>query len=146
LSSASQSGSSDAGNEDLDHRDSASLSTASVFRSNLKAIGVMTVAVALQVFGAVLLKAIADHRVDWRPAILGVGVAAVLGLNLVRLGVWGMAHRRFRLSSTVPLSSLFYPAMLFVALAYGDQIGIRQVLGAVLITSGTLWLSVKVAA
>jgi len=77
-----------------------STSAATVFRSNLGAIGVMLSAVVLQVLGAVLLKTIADHRLEWRLVLLCIGVGAVVLLNLVRLGVWGFAHRRFPLSTT----------------------------------------------
>ena len=115
-------------------------------RSNLGAISVMLVAVGLQVAGAVLLKTIADHRLDWSVALVaGVGGAVVL-VDLARLGVWGLAHRRFSLSSTFPLSSLFYPVMLLVAAGFGDVIGVRQILGGLLVTGGTLWLSSRVRA
>ena len=117
-----------------------------VLRGNLKAIGVMLLAVTLQVLGALLLKTIADHRLEWSIAVLAIGVSAVIFLNLVRLSVWGAAHKRFPLSTTFPLSSLFYPVMLVVALAYGDAVGSRQLLGALLITSGSVWLSLRVRA
>ena len=117
-----------------------------VLRGNLKAIGVMLLAVSLQVMGALLLKTIADHRLDWSILVLGLGVSAVILLNLVRLGVWGAAHKRFPLSTTFPLSSLFYPVMLVVALAYGDAVGSRQLVGALLITAGSVWLSLRVRA
>lgn len=117
-----------------------------VLRGNLKAIGVMLLAVLFQVLGALLLKTIADHRLIWSLGVLGAGVLAVIALNLARLGVWGVAHKRFPLSTTFPLSSLFYPAMLIVALLYGDMVGGRQLLGALLITSGSVWLTVHVRA
>jgi drug/metabolite transporter (DMT)-like permease len=115
-------------------------------RGNLGAITVMLAAVALQVGGAVLLKTIADHRLVWSVALLAGGVGAVIVINLLRLAVWGVAHRRYPLSSTFPLSSLFYPAMLVVAVGFGDQVGALQVVGALLITSGTFWLSSRVRA
>jgi drug/metabolite transporter (DMT)-like permease len=104
----------------------------------------MMTAVCLQIVGAVLLKTIADHRVDWSILVLAGGVGMVICLNLIRLGVWGFAHKHFPLSTTFPLSSLFYPAMLIVAAGFGDEIGVRQVVGALLIASGTMWLSTRV--
>jgi len=115
-----------------------------ILRGNLKAVAVMFLAVTLQVLGAVLLKTIADHRLQWSLALLAAGIAAVVFLNLVRLGVWGAAHKRFPLSTTFPLSSLFYPMMLLVAVAYGDPVGARQLVGAGLITAGSVWLTVRV--
>ena len=115
-------------------------------QANVGAITIMLGAVALQVAGAVLLKTIADNRLNWGLALLAGGVGAVIVINLIRLAVWARAHRRFSLSSTFPLSSLFYPAMLGVAIAFGDRVGLRQVIGALLITGGTFWLSARVRA
>ena len=101
----------------------------------------MTSAVALQVGGAVVMKLLADasERVGLWFVVLGLGTVALL--NIARLFVWGAAHRRYPLSSTYPLSSLFFPAMLFVALAFGDEIGPGQVVGAILIGAGVFWLT-----
>ena len=115
-------------------------------RANLPAISVMLLAVCLQLLGAVLLKTIADNRLTWTAGLVALGVAGVLLLNLIRLGVWGYANSRFPLSTTFPLSSLFFPGLLLVAIAFGDDIGLTQVLGALLITIGTMWLSVRVSA
>lgn len=114
-------------------------------RGNLPAIAVMLLAVSLQLLGAVLLKTLADNRLSWSVSLLTAGVAAVVVLNLVRLGVWGYANSRFPLSTTFPLSSLFFPGLLVVAIAFGDEIGASQVAGAAMITAGTMWLSLRVS-
>jgi uncharacterized membrane protein len=114
-------------------------------RANLPAITVMLLAVSLQLLGAVLLKTLADNRLAWSLTLLVAGVGAVLLLNLVRLGVWGYANSRFPLSTTFPLSSLFFPGLLLVAIAFGDDVGATQVIGAACITGGTMWLSVRVS-
>jgi hypothetical protein len=114
-------------------------------RANLPAIAVMLVAVGLQLLGAVLLKTLADNRLAWSVGLLAAGVGAVLILNLIRLGVWGYANSRFPLSTTFPLSSLFFPGLLLVAIAFGDDIGPAQVAGAAMITAGTMWLSLRVS-
>jgi len=102
---------------------------------------VMLLAVALQVAGATVLKTLADgaDRASLSLAALGIGVVVVL--NLLRIVVWGAAHRRYPLSRTFPLSALFFPAMLLLALAYGEEPGVRQVAGALLITGGASWLT-----
>ena len=104
----------------------------------------MMAAVMLQVIGAIVLKTIADHWSELAIWLLAIAVIAVIFINIMRLCVWGYAHQRFSLSSTFPLSSLFYPAMLAVAVAYGDTVGVRQIAGALLITFGSLWLSTKI--
>ena len=111
--------------------------------SNLGALGIMVVAVALQVVGAVLLKTIADRHDSWTIVVIGLGLAAVGAVDVARLIVWGVAHRRFPLSTTFPLSSLFFPAMLGVAYLYGDEVGALQLAGAALITGGVAWLTLR---
>lgn len=113
-------------------------------RANGRAMGVMLLAVCLQVGGAVLLKVLADSRETLSVGLILLGIGAVLSVNVLRLGVWGLAHSRFPLSSTFPLSSLFYPAMLGVAVWFGDDIGAQQVVGALLIASGSVWLTLRV--
>lgn len=103
----------------------------------------MSVAVGLQVAGAVLLKMLADLAAGTDRVLLVTGVAAVGVLNLARLGAWGYAHSRFPLSSSFPTSALFFPMMLIVAAFYGDPIGWRQVMGALLITIGSTWLAIR---
>jgi len=102
---------------------------------------VMLLAVALQIAGATVLKTLADSagRASAAAAALGIGVVVVL--NLLRIGVWGAAHRRYPLSRTFPLSALFFPAMLLLAAAYGESPGAQQVAGALLITCGASWLT-----
>jgi hypothetical protein len=112
--------------------------------SNGAAIAVMLGAVALQVAGAVLLKSLADNRAAWGTSVVFGAVLGVIGLNVARLWVWGQAHRRFPLSTTFPLSSLFFPAMLLVAVVFDDEIGFSELAGVLLITSGTFWLASKV--
>ena len=102
-------------------------------------------AVSLQVIGAVLLKLLADNRDVWAADLLIMGLAGVFLVNVARLGVWGVAHSRFPLSTTFPLSSLFYPATLVLAVVFGDQVGLTQIGGATLITAGTFWLTARVS-
>jgi drug/metabolite transporter (DMT)-like permease len=108
----------------------------------LAALGVMLGAVALQVAGAVVLKAMADADADRSLPVLFAGIGAVLVLNLLRLAVWGYAHQRFPLSTTFPHSSLFFPVMLMVAVAFGEHVRLNQVVGALVIAAGSFWLAV----
>ncbi|MDH3687374.1 MAG: hypothetical protein OEP95_14170 [Myxococcales bacterium] len=102
---------------------------------------VMLLAVGLQVAGAIVLKTLADRVDHASVAMAGLGIGAVVALNLLRIGVWGAAHRRYPLSRTFPLSALFFPAMLLLAVVYGEEPGARQMVGAVLITAGASWLT-----
>ena len=97
-------------------------------------------AVALQVVGAVLLKTLADLRAEGAPLVWLAGMAGILALNAVRLGVWSLAHARFPVTRTVPYAALFFPAMLPVSIAFGDTIATQHVTGALLITLGAALL------
>ncbi len=103
----------------------------------------MLAAVGVQVTGAVLMKLLAGSATTQHPFLLIAGVGGVMALNVLRLGIWGAAHRRFPLSDTFPLSALFFPIMLAVAWAFGDAITWRQWLGAALITAGSAWITVQ---
>ena len=111
----------------------------------LAPIAVMLVAVGLQIAGAALLKTLADARTHATLLVLVSGFAAVLALNLARLGVWGVAHRHFPLSTVFPLSALFFPALLGLSLAFGEPVRGREIAGAACITLGSAWLAWRTA-
>ncbi len=107
----------------------------------LGAVVIVGAAVGFQVLGAVLLKSLVDLRAEETPLLLAAGMAVVLALNGVRFGVWSLAHARFPIARTVPFGALFFPAMLPVAVAFGDPVGPAEILGALLIAAGAAALS-----
>jgi len=104
---------------------------------------VVSVAVVLNILSAVTLKSIADlqHASMW--LLLGA-LGVVTLLNGLRFLIWGVAHKRYPLSLSYPLSSMFFPLMLGVAYLYGEPIKTNQVAGTVLITVGVLWMAFNV--
>jgi drug/metabolite transporter (DMT)-like permease len=111
-------------------------------RGALTPLAVVSVAVAMQVAAAVVLKGLAD-RPGLPLAALAAGIGLAAGINGLRFLVWGYAHRRYPLSVSYPLSSLFFPLMLGVAWLYGDPVSARQAAGCLLITCGVLWLAFR---
>lgn len=108
-------------------------------------LAVVLLTVGLQVAGALVLKTLADlDRAHL--ALVALGVAAVALLNGLRFLAWGYAHKRYPLSTTYPLASVFFPVMLGVAWAYGDPIRWNQLLGTLLITAGVVWLALRARA
>ena len=112
-------------------------------RAGVQPLVLVAGAIALQIVGAVLLKWLADLETDGVTPLLVGGMAAVLALNGLRFGVWSLAHSRFPVVRTVPYAALFFPAMLPVAVAFGDSVGASQILGAVLITAGAALLQAR---
>jgi len=106
---------------------------------------VVFVAVALNILCAVLLKTVADLG-DVSPWVLIASIGVVAALNGLRFLVWGVAHRKYPLSLSYPLSSMFFPMMLGVSYLYGDPVQATQVLGTGLITVGVLWGALRVNA
>jgi multidrug transporter EmrE-like cation transporter len=106
---------------------------------------VVSAAVLLQIAGAVVLKALADHA-PVAPALLAAGIGVVALLNGLRFVAWGVAHRRWPLSTTYPLASVFFPLMLGVSYLYGDPVRLPQWLGTALVTAGVVWLTWRVRA
>lgn len=98
--------------------------------------------VGLNVASGIVLKTLADGA--FGVVVIGVGFGTVLVFNVLRLVVWMAANRRFPLSTTYPLTSVFFPVMLVVSLAYGDAVNLPKVLGTVLITCGVFWLGWRV--
>jgi multidrug transporter EmrE-like cation transporter len=94
--------------------------------------------VGVNVASGLLLKTLADHASGW--LITGIGFSIVFLLNGARLVIWLLANRRFPLSTTYPLTSLFFPIMLGISYAYGEPVNLLKIVGTLLIASGVFWL------
>jgi len=99
--------------------------------------------VGLNVSSAILLKTLAS-QVELPVLLIGVGFGIVFMLNGLRLVVWMFANRRFPLSTTYPLTSVFFPVMLGVSFAYNESITFNRIAGTLLITCGVFWLGWRV--
>ena len=110
--------------------------------ANGKALGIVTLTVLLQLVAAALLRqaAVASHLGLVLPAAL-IGVA--LAVHGLRFLLWGYAHRRWPLSMTYPMTAVFFPMIIVMALAYGEPIHATQASGAVLVAAGVAWLTFK---
>jgi multidrug transporter EmrE-like cation transporter len=94
--------------------------------------------VGVNVASGLLLKTLADQPSGL--LITGIGFSMVLTLNGARLVIWLLANRRFPLSTTYPLTSIFFPIMLAISYAYGEPVNVLKILGTLLIASGVFWL------
>ena len=99
-------------------------------------------AVVLNMLSAVLLKSMADSpRISAVSLVLGI--SAVIAINGGRFLVWGFVHRKYPISKTYPLISIFFPLMVLVSYLYGEVVRINHIIGAVLITAGVIWLTLR---
>lgn len=110
-------------------------------RVTLGAVGIVLCVVGLNVITAVILKLLATTSLA--TLIIALGIVGAIVLSGLRFVVWGIAHKRYPLSTTYPLSSLFFPSILGVSWAFHEQVGLPQVAGTVLIVAGVVWLTVS---
>lgn len=103
------------------------------------AILLVVVAVGLNLVSAVVLKEAADMK---QASLLAIGALIVLVIlvNLARVLFWAAIHKRFRLSDSYPLTSLFFPLILGLSALYGEEINLAKLIGTGLITFGVLIL------
>lgn len=69
------------------------------------------------------------------------GIAMVLGLNGIRFVVWGYIHKRYPLSYSYPLTAVFFPMIVVLAIWQGNHIYAVQYLGLLVITVGIYLLT-----
>lgn len=69
------------------------------------------------------------------------GILAVLTINGIRLIIWSFLHSRYPLSHTYPITALFFPMILGLALYRGEVISNNQIIGVLIITWGVYQLS-----
>ena len=107
--------------------------------SSLAPLLLVALAVTLNLVSAALLKELVgvDGR-SWLLIFAALGLVALV--NVLRFAIWGMAHQRYPLSRTYPLSCLFFPMILMLSYWYGEEVGARQVLGSLVVTGGVFWL------
>ena len=109
----------------------------------MMAFVVVTFSVLLNVGTAVILKTTADQGAASTLIVL-TGIGLSFFLNGLRFLAWGYANKRYRLSYTYPITSLFFPLMLLVTYAYHEPVHITQWIGTILISIGVIALTRKV--
>ncbi|MDH5647032.1 MAG: hypothetical protein OEZ01_13545 [Candidatus Heimdallarchaeota archaeon] len=97
--------------------------------------------VGLNIATSVILKYMAINSIDFTLIILGFGLVAII--NIIRILLWYFANNMFQQNSFYPLTSLIFPAMIFVALAFDEPIGLAQIGGGNLITIGVSLLGIN---
>ena len=111
-------------------------------KSGYDALGIVTLTVLLQLVAAALLKQAALIAAAGLFLALAL-VAVAIGIHGLRFLLWGYAHRRWPLSHTYPLTAIFFPIVVGMAVLYGEQIRAPQVLGSLLIGLGVAWLTFR---
>ena len=99
----------------------------------------VSIAVALNLLSAIVLKEAADMGHPTLMVIAGIIMLVAL-INLFRVMFWAAIHRRFPLSDSYPLTSIFFPMILAISALYGESIGMGKIVGTLFITLGVVVL------
>lgn len=93
--------------------------------------------VGLQLINAVLVK-LASASPPPAPLLIGGLLGGVLVLSFARFLIWNGIYRRYPISLAYPLSASFFPAVVLVAWAMGETIGLQQLVGAMIVMLGVV--------
>ena len=103
--------------------------------AGIHALILVFTSVILGIISAYILKEASLHN-DIGASVLVLTILAVVLVNGLRFVVWWYVHKRFPLSSSYPLSSLFFPLILIMGYAYGEEITSTKIIGAGIIVIG----------
>lgn len=106
-------------------------------KGRLIAIMLVGLVVGLNLLSAVVLKEAANHR-GASVVLVTALISLVVLINVLRVLFWGAIHKRYRLSDSYPLTSVFFPMILLLGWWYGEAVGLGQIIGTLLITAGVL--------
>ncbi|MBM3703067.1 MAG: hypothetical protein FJW63_08815 [Actinobacteria bacterium] len=107
-----------------------------------KLILFVLILVILNLFAAVLMKILSLINIE-NYFVIVLGVITVMIINLFRLIVWYHANKQFNLNIIYPLTSIYYPLVLFVSYFFNEKITFIQIIGTIFIMSGVFWLGCK---
>lgn len=106
----------------------------------VKQISLILLIILLQTTIALILQWASDYSNEILTLILIL--ALVIGLNGGRFVIWGVLHRKYDLSKTYPLISLFFPFIYAIAL-YQNEAALtwNKILGLVFVFIGVFTLT-----
>lgn len=103
------------------------------------AVVLVGIAVCLNLVSAVVLKEAASVE-EATVLLIGALIMLVVVISLGRVFLWAAIHKRFNVSDSYPLTSLFFPMILVLSVWYGEEIGPTEFVGTAFITMGVFVL------
>lgn len=98
-------------------------------------LALVAASVGLQLISAFLVKTASTIAHPELTLITGM-LLIVLILNFGRFLIWNNIHKKYPVSLAYPLSAIFFPAIVLIAWAMGERIGLMQLFGATLVMIG----------
>jgi len=100
-------------------------------------VGLVFLSVGLQLVNAALVK-LASATPSPAPLVIAGLLTVVLALSFARFIIWNGIYRRYPISLAYPLSAIFFPAVVVVAWAMGETVGVLQIVGAAIVMAGVI--------
>ena len=100
--------------------------------------------VVIQLLAAAVLSYAAGRGQHFLSVLVLTAIVVALVLNAIRFLAWGYLHHRFPLSHVYPLTAMFFPCVLILASLRGESITTPQIIGTLLITSGSFLMATTV--
>ena len=94
--------------------------------------------VIITILSSLLLDYAAEINEKLNIFVLGI-IGVAFTLNIVKFVVWGWIHKKFEVSKSYPLISIFFPLIFIVAYLKGDaDFSATKIFGVVLIVAGLI--------
>ncbi len=70
-------------------------------------------------------------------------LGAVAVVNAARFFIWGFIHKRYPISMSYPLNSMFFPLIFVMGYFYGEAVSMQKILGIIFITTGVSMITFR---
>ena len=78
--------------------------------------------VSISISTALVLDYIQNLNMDFFSFYVMVGIIFVLGLNVFKFIVWNFLHKRYDLSSTYPMTAIYFPLIYIISVVKGEVV------------------------
>jgi hypothetical protein len=76
--------------------------------------------VGISISTALILDYIQNLNLDFFNLYILLGITFVLGLNVFKFVVWNFLHKRYELSSTYPMTAIYFPLIYIISVIKGE--------------------------
>lgn len=78
--------------------------------------------VSISISTALVLDYIQNLNMDFFSFYVVIGIIFVLGLNVFKFIVWNFLHKRYDLSSTYPMTAIYFPLIYIISVVKGEVV------------------------
>ena len=102
-----------------------------------KVIFPIFIIVSISISTALILDYIQNLNIDFFSFHVIVGITFVLGLNVFKFIVWNFLHKRYDLSSTYPMTAIYFPLIYIISVFKAEvTVDILSIIGILFVFFG----------